>query len=456
MNTLCSDGTTVPSEALALSAHVITAAAARARFRAQLDAEHALGAPQPKGRRLYQVIARGNQWLGLVLWSGACWHLKDRDQWIGWDALTRAERLPLVVYQSRFLVLAETRAPNLASQLLGAAVRALPAQWEEMFGYRPLLAETFTDPECHAGTCYKAAGWLAVGMSARDGRHCGEKFPGQARSKKLWLKPLHPRARGLLVAPQLPAAHAAGLAAHVGERCALKVAQLESLRTVLQRVLDPRSQCARRYSLGAVLTLVALGLLRGATHLSEIVRTAQRLDQRQRAHLGLPCKKGTRFRAVPTYDVFREVLRRVELEALARELTGWLQAQAGTLPRTLAVDGKTIRDHLGLIVTLVDTESGAPVAVAADVRGKGHELKTTQALLASQEVNLENAVVTADSLHCQDLTAHLITREKGGDYLLQVRDNQPTLHRHAQIQLAAALPLFAPPTPGVAASKNGA
>lgn len=456
MNTLCAAALAASSDAPPLSAHVITEAAARARFRAQLDAQHALGAPQPKGRRLYQVIARGDQWLGLLLWSGACWHLKDRDEWIGWDALTRAQRLPLVVYQSRFLVLEETRAPNLASQLLGAAVRALPAQWEETFGYRPLLAETFTDPECHAGTCYKAAGWLAAGMSARDGRHCGEKFPGQARPKKLWLKPLHPKARELLVAPQLPAAHADGVAAHVGERCALKVAQLESLCDVLRRVPDPRSRCARRYGLGAVLTLVALGLLRGATHLSQIVRTAQRLDQRQRAHLGLPLKKGTRFRSVPTYDVFREVLRRVDLEALARELTTWLQAHAGTLPRTLAIDGKTIRDHLGLIVTLVDTESGAPVAVVADVRGKGHELKATQALLASEEVNLENAVVTADSLHCQDLTAHLITREKGGDYLFQVRDNQPTLHRHAQKQLAGADPLFAPPTPGAAASKNGA
>lgn len=97
----------------------------------------------------------------------------------------------------------------------------------------------------------------------------------------------------------------------------------------------------------------------------------------------------------------------------------------------------------------------APAAVAAAVRGKGHELKTTPALLASDEVHLEKAVVTADSLHCQDLTAHLITREKGGDYLFQVRANQPTWHPHAQEQLAAARPLFPPSTPGAAASKNG-
>jgi hypothetical protein len=58
-------------------------------------------------------------------------------------------------------------------------------------------------------------------------------------------------------------------------------------------------------------------------------------------------------------------------------LTQWLQSHADELPRTLAVDGKTIRDHLGLIVTLVDAQEGTPVAVAANPTGKGHELKTT-------------------------------------------------------------------------------
>jgi len=56
--------------------------------------------------------------------------------------------------------------------------------------------------------------------------------------------------------------------------------------------------------------------------------------------------------------------------------------------------------------------------------------------------NLKGAIVTADSLHCQDQTAHLITREKGGDYILQIRGNQPTLEAFAQKQLGCAPPLF--------------
>lgn len=437
-----------------LSTQVVTQAEARKRFNTLLDEEHALGSRWPKGRSLYQVICRGEEWVGLILWTGAFWHLKARDEWIGWDAVTRSERLQLIVHQARYLVVEKSREPNLASQMLGAAVRDLPEQWEEAYGYRPLLAETFTDPESHAGTCYKASGWEAVGMSRRDGRHYAEKFPQALRPKKLWVKALHPQAQSQLCAPELAEPYRAGLAEHAGERCALKTAQLDSLFGTFQKVPDPRRRSARRYPIGAVLTLVALGLLRGAVHLSSIVRTAQKLTQAQRTHLRLPYKKGTRFRCVPGYDVFREVLRRVDLAQLARVLTQWLQSHAGQLPRTLAVDGKTIRDHLGLIVALVDTEEGTPVAVAANVAGKGHELKTTQALLASPEVNLLNATVTADSLHCQDQTAHLITRDKGGDYVLQIRDNQPTLHQFAQKQLAQVSPLFPKPTADTDAANN--
>ena len=418
----------------------------RERFQHLLAQEHPLGDRQPKGRTLYQVICRGEQWVGLMFWTGSCWHLKARDQWIGWDAVTRSERLQLLIHQARFLVLEQSREPNLASQMLGVAIRELPSQWEKAFGYRPLLAETFTDPESHAGTCYKAAGWQAIGHSGRDGRHCANTYPQVPRPKKLWLKALVSDAREQLCARALAPAQQAGIAGHAAERSALKSQQLESLFQAFQKVPDPRARSGRRYLIGTVLTLVALGLLRGAVHLNTIVRTAQKLTQAQRKRLRLAFKPKTRFRPVPGYDVFREVLRRVALDALARVLTQWLQSHAGELPRTLAVDGKTIRDHLGLIVTLIDTEEGAPVAVAANPKGQGHELKTTQALLASPAVNLHNAVVTADSLHCQDQTAHIITREKGGDYLLQVRDNQPTLHEFAQKQLAAAPPLFALPT----------
>jgi hypothetical protein len=119
-----------------------------------------LGAGRPIGDYMRQVVERDGQPVALVVWGPSCYALKDRDRWIGWSASQRVERLKLIVQNRRFLLLASKgESPNLASQTLGAALRALPGQWHEHFGYRPLLAESFTDPEAYAGTCYKASNW---------------------------------------------------------------------------------------------------------------------------------------------------------------------------------------------------------------------------------------------------------------------------------------------------------
>jgi GNAT superfamily N-acetyltransferase len=426
------------------------------RFDQMLAEEHFLGSRRPSGHTLRQVgLDEKGRWVGLLLWVSGFWHLKDRDQWIGWDSATCAERLKLIVHNARFLVPEAARSPNLPSQVLSAALRVLPHQWCEHFGYEPLLAETFTDPERHAGTVYKATGWIGVGESCGFPKdHRCDYYRDHKRPKQLWIKPLHCQARQRLCASQLTEASVGARNDQPKVRCALKASLRTSLWEALGKVPDPRRREGRRYPLAAVLTIVALGLLRGAVHLATIHRSGLKLDQRQRAQLRLPFKKGTRFRQAPGYFVYRNVLRELDLVSFARVLTQWLQSHAGQLPRTLAIDGKIIRDHLGLIVSLVDAEEGVPVAVMAAPKGKGHELKTAQKLLASAEVNLHNATVTTDSLHCQDQTAHTIVLEKGGDFLFQVRDNQRVLHRLAQNKLQNSTPLLSRPKAAMAVMKS--
>lgn len=111
-----------------------------------------------------------------------------------------------MVQNRRFLVFADKgQSPNLASQTLGAALRALPDQWRERFGYRPLLAESFTDPEAYAGTCYKASNWEPVGFSAGYRRHRADFYVPNDRPKRLWLRELCPDARRRLRAVEVPA-----------------------------------------------------------------------------------------------------------------------------------------------------------------------------------------------------------------------------------------------------------
>lgn len=423
------------------------------RFDELLAREHGLGARQPSGHTLRQVVVEDGRWVALLLWISGFWHLKARDRWIGWDGVTRAERLKLIVHNARFLVLEEARREHLAGKALAAGLRALPRQWQGHFGYKPLLAETFTDPEQHAGTVYKATGWTPVGHSSgRQAEHLCDGYPHAKRPKRLWVKELQAQARDRLCASELPPEHRAGINEAPTTRCPVKNRLCQSLFELFQQVPDPRQSSGRRYPIGAVLTIIALGLLRGGGHLTTIHRTGQKLDQRQRKRLGLPFKAGTRFRAVPGYFVYRDVLARLDLEAFAGKLTDWLQAHSGQLPRTLALDGKTIRDQLGVIVSLVDTQEGTPVALEPAPEGEGYELKSAQKLLARPEVNLNEATVTGDSLHCQIETAHTIVLEKGGDYLFQVRDNQPTVHACARSKMQTSTPLLKKSTPNTDAS----
>lgn len=404
-----------------------------ARFESLLDKHHYLGACPPVGDFLRQVIVREGKWVALLVWGPAALKLRDRERWIGWNAAMALDRLKLVVQNRRYLLLHDRgKEPNLASQALAAACRALPEQWRENFGYQPLIAESFTDPEAFHGTCYKAANWEPVGMSAGYSRHRCDYYIDNDHPKKLWLKELCADARSKIRAAPLAPDHAMAVVDPTHGVLPLIKPQRRSLLEALRLAPDPRAKNTR-FRIGPVLSIVSMALLCGARQITEIARFAQRLHPAQRAELGLPLKKGTRaFREIPSYSVFYEVLTRMDPETFARLLSDWLAQQAGTLPGALALDGKMIGDIIGT-VSLVDAEDGSPVAVAVMDQKEGTprcELKVAQDLLKALPT-LEAKTVTADALHCQKETARTIV-DKDGDYLLQIKGNQPNLLKAAR------------------------
>lgn len=414
------------------------------RFDRFLDDGHYLGKTRPVGNFLRQVAVLNGEWAALLAWGAASYRLKDRDEWIGWTAAQRAERLKLVVQNRRFLLLGEKGShPNRASQVLGASLRYLNDQWTEHFGYAPLLAETFTDIEQFEGTCYKAAGWTPVGMSQGYSRHRADFYVPNDRPKRLWLKPLHPQARERLCAARLEEEQSAGETAAPTGSLPLKDTQLRSFMEALQRVPDPRARNSR-FRIGSILSIVAMALLCGQRDIAQFHRFGWRLKQSQRTHLGLPLKKGSRrFREVPGYSVYYQLLAHVDVEALAAVLTDWLRLQAGCLPGALALDGKLIRDCIGTL-SLVEQETGVPHAQILIRQKEGEsdacEMKAAQRLIG-EIPSLDNQIVTADALHTQRQTAQRIV-ERGGEYLLQVKGNQPKLLKTAQRTLRDSSPLL--------------
>ena len=159
-----------------------------ARFREWIDRYHYLGYRVPVGANLrYVVRSAGGEALACLLWSSPAWKMAARDRWIGWSARQRERNLQYVVNNSRFLILPWVRVKGLASKILSRCARQLPWDWEQRYGYRPLLLETLVETERFAGTSYRAANWLRVGQTQGRGRMDRDRRQPTGSRKDIYL-----------------------------------------------------------------------------------------------------------------------------------------------------------------------------------------------------------------------------------------------------------------------------
>lgn len=70
--------------------------AERSRFRELMSAHHYLKSDILAGEHLRYLAHVDGQWVALLSWSAAAYHLKDREAWIGWDTEHRRRRLARV------------------------------------------------------------------------------------------------------------------------------------------------------------------------------------------------------------------------------------------------------------------------------------------------------------------------------------------------------------------------
>ena len=132
--------------------------------------EHYLGSATLVGRQLRYLIRSEHGWLGGMGFAAPALQLSARDRWIGWDKATRQALLHSIVGMSRFLIRPSVNCKNLASKVLGLSMATIADDFEQQYGYRPLLIESFVDTEHYSGTSYQAANWLAIGKTKGRGR----------------------------------------------------------------------------------------------------------------------------------------------------------------------------------------------------------------------------------------------------------------------------------------------
>lgn len=132
---------------------------------------HSLGYKKPFGAsQRYFIFSGSGQKLGCLLYAAAAFSLASRDKWIGWTKTDRSLRLNLIVNNTRFLIFPWVRITNLASRALSLAGKRIRYDWQERYGYSPVLLETFVDTTVYRGTCYRAANWICLGQTAGRGR----------------------------------------------------------------------------------------------------------------------------------------------------------------------------------------------------------------------------------------------------------------------------------------------
>jgi hypothetical protein len=131
---------------------------------------HYLGYTPLSGAQQRYLVEYDDGILGAIGFGASAWKVAARDHWIGWTSQQRQSGLQRVVNNARFLLLPWVRVKNLASRILSMSARRLVGDWQQRYGYQPVLLETFVEQPRFSGSCYRAANWIYVGDTQGRGK----------------------------------------------------------------------------------------------------------------------------------------------------------------------------------------------------------------------------------------------------------------------------------------------
>lgn len=221
-----------------------------------------------------------------------------------------------------------------------------------------------------------------------------------------------------------------------------------SLLELLGALDDPRSPKGKRHPLAALLALALVAMLSGQSSYEAIVQYGHERGWPFLQLLGFTRRRGL---CKATYS---RVFRRIDVNAFEAAVGRWIAARiGGTGAGHLAIDGKTLRgsrDGQAPGVHLVAAYAPEVRAVMAQLRvdAKTNEHKAALEMLGV--LPLEGRVVTGDAMFThRDVCAKIV--EGGGDYVLPVKENQPTLLSDIRAAFAEPPAGLSPPpgrTPG--------
>src|ERR1035437_5130523 len=207
-----------------------------------------------------------------------------------------------------------------------------------------------------------------------------------------------------------------------------------SLMQAFSEVPDPRSRLGRRHPLPAVLALLSVAVMCGCRSVYAALQWGRDQGQDMAEELGL-AKHG-----IPTDGMMSNLLRKLNVAAYETALQKWaaawpehLAAEASGIPEVVPIDGKSLRGARGHAVPGVHLLAAFSARLglvlkqvpAGANKEEGGEITAAPQLLKG--LVLKGKVITGDAIHVQRKLCRKIIKAQG-DYLLTVKENQPSLH----------------------------
>jgi hypothetical protein len=415
----------------------------KSRARRLLARHHYLGDVRAVGEQLwYAILDAHGQWLGVLVFCAASRRLRARDRWIGWSEEQRRRRLPLLVNHCRFLLLPDKTFPNLASRSLCLTLERLSADWQIRYGHPVVLVETFVDPEQFCGTVYTASGWHELGQTDGFGRVRRDFYVQHDKPKRLFARELCRHARRSLQADQLKPTLAL-VETKTRPRCTQRPAQIRSLIEYLKGLPDYRQRIGI-YPLWSLVAIALLAHLCGAPRgQKDLAKFAKGMSGPQRRALGVRRQKGGDYPA-PSQPTFCRLMKHIDddqLEALFLQVQEQIRGPAPA-DELIVLDGKQPKHGGGHSVLTAVTVPSQHFLGSALVDTKTNEIPVARELF--KKLELDGRKVSLDALHTQDQTARELALEHGADFLLTVKDNQPTVRAHMERLVEAPPARFSP------------
>ena len=152
---------------------------------------------------------------------------------------------------------------------------------------------------------------------------------------------------------------------------------------------------------------------------------------------------------IPSHDTLSRVFAVLDPDQMVEAFTKWTSELSEHIQGVVALDGKTVRRSMSTadgrgpihVVSAFAAESSLVLA-QMKVAEKSNEIIALPQII--RMLDLQDCVVTVDAMGCQVEVAKAVL-EQHGDYMLHIKDNQPTLHADvAQLfdwALDPALPL---------------